>query len=196
MAFPHSIEKAREDLRKTLSDPTAPLYAVVGIADAAAASLRTARAGLDPKAIGDLARARISARLDSVQTEVLAAPGQVRALPSRASALVDEALTGALTTYSDFAGRGRTFVRRVRRQQATSELGHQAKATASKVKAATTTTKNSAAATRTTAKSAATSTKKSASAARTAAKSAATSTRKTAAAAKKAGKATSAKLGT
>jgi heparin binding hemagglutinin HbhA len=125
MTLPHSIEKAREDLRKTLSDPT-PLYAVVGIADAAAASIR---------------------------------------------AQVDDALTGAIETYDGLAGRGRTLVRRVRRQEATGELRHQAKATATKAKAATTTSRKSA-------------------------KSAATSTRKTAAAARKAGRATSAKLGT
>lgn len=170
MALPLSIEKARRDIQSSLSDLT-PLYAVVGIADAAAERLRQAR------------------------SEVMATPGQVRTLPSRAQGLVEGALTGALTTYSGLAGRGKTLVRRVRTAEETHELQHRAKATTAKVRAARTTTKNAAATTKTSATSAATTTRKSASKARTAAKSAATSSRKTAAAARDTAQATAAKLG-
>jgi heparin binding hemagglutinin HbhA len=202
MASPDPIDNTPEERRQTLSDPT-PLYAVLGIADAAAARIRITRAeleartgGLDPKSIGDLTRAKISAGVDAVQTDVKAAPGQVRALPSRAQALVDEAVNGIISTYTGLADRGRSLISRIREEEATSEFEHQAKFTVTTVKAATTTTRNSAAATRTAALSTASATKKSASAASTAAKSAASSTRKTASAAGKAAKATLGKLGT
>jgi hypothetical protein len=170
MALPLSIERARRDIQSTLSDLT-PLYAVVGIADVAAARLRRAR------------------------SDVMAAPGQVRSLPSRAQGLVDGALTGALTTYSGLAGRGKTLVTRVRTADETHELQHRVKTTTSKARAARTATKNGAAATKTSAKSAATTPRKSASTARTAAKSAATSSRKTTAAGRNTARATAAKLG-
>jgi heparin binding hemagglutinin HbhA len=181
MAFPVSIEKTRKDIESTLTDPT-PLYAVVGIADAAAAKLRSARAEL-------------GARAAAVQSDVKATPAQVWTLPSRAQALLDDAVTGALSTYSGLAGRGKTVVTRVRSQEASVELEHQAKATNAKVKAATTTAKKSTAATRKSAKSATTTTRKSVAATKTAAKSAATSSKRTTSAAAKAAEATAAKLG-
>ena len=81
MASPDPIDNPPEDRRQTVSDPT-PLYAILGIADAAAARIRITRAdlktrtgGLDPKAISDLTRTKISAGVDAVQTDVKAAPG-------------------------------------------------------------------------------------------------------------------------
>jgi hypothetical protein len=170
MALPRSIEKARWDLQHTLSDPT-PLYAVLGIADVAASTLR--QAGSD----------------------VMASSGEVKTLPRRAQGLVDGVLTGALTTYGGLAGRGRSLLTRVRSSEETQELQHRAKSTTAKVRAAGTTTKKAAAATRTSAKSTPSTTRKSASTAKTAAKSAASSSRKTAAAARNAAQATAAKLG-
>jgi heparin binding hemagglutinin HbhA len=166
MPFPPSIEKTRKDIESTLSDPT-PLYAVVGIADVAAATIRSARA----------------------------TPGQVKTLPSRAQALIDDAVSGALSTYSGLAGRGKTLVTRVRKQEATSELHDRAKATTAKVKAASTTAKKSAAATKTASKSAATTTRKSTAATKTSVKSAATSSKKSATTARKAAGAAVTKLG-
>jgi hypothetical protein len=166
MPLPPSIEKTRKDIESTLSDPT-PLYAVVGIADVAAATIRSARA----------------------------TPGQVKTLPSRAQALIDDAVSGAISTYSGLAGRGKTLVTRVRKQEATSELQDRAGATTAKVKAASTTAKKSAAATKTASKSAATTTRKSAAATKTSAKSAATSSKKSATTARKAAGAAVTKLG-
>jgi Mg-chelatase subunit ChlI len=166
MPLPPSIEKTRKDIESTLSDPT-PLYAVVGIADVAAATIRSARA----------------------------TPGQVKTLPSRAQALIDDAVSGAISTYSGLAGRGKTLVTRVRKQEATSELQDRARATTAKVKAASTTAKKSAAATKTASKSAATTTRKSAAATKTSAKSAATSSKKSATTARKAAGAAVTKLG-
>lgn len=201
MPFPPSIEKTRKDIESTLSDPT-PLYAVVGIADVAAATIRSARAelgaraaSLDPRSIGELARTRLVARVDAVQSDVKATPGQVKTLPSRAQSLLDDAVSGAISTYSGLAGRGKTLVTRVRKQEATAELQDRAKATTAKVKAAGTTAKKSAAATKTATKSATTTTRKSAAATKTSAKAAATSSKKSAATARKAAGAAGAKLG-
>jgi heparin binding hemagglutinin HbhA len=203
MALPRSIEQARRDLEHTLTDPT-PLYAVVGIADAAAARLRSARedlatmaTGARPQQITELARGRLLARVGAVQSDVAEMPRLVRAIPGRAQSLVDDTLTGAVSAYTGLAARGKTFVDGVRGQEETGELQRQAKATVTKAKAARTATQKATAAnTRATAKAATAGTKKSASTARAAAKSTVTSSKKTATATKRAAKSSARKLGT
>ena len=181
-------------LEKTL-DKT-PLYAVVGVGDVAVATLRNARAELnaraasiDPNAFRDQARATV----ESVQAEV-------RSAPARAQDLLGEMIATAFTAYGELAGRGKSLVTRVERQQATSDLQEQAKNTVSRAKATSTTAKKQASSTASAAKKATTSTtrtaKKSARRTTTSAKATTTSARKTASATKKATAAAANKTGT
>lgn len=165
MAITGTFEKARKDIRKTVSDPT-PLYAVVGIGDVAVETVRGVRAELSTQAADFAPRA-----------------------------LLGDVVSTAAARYGELAGRGRSLVTRVRKHDATVELGDQATSTRSKAKAATTTAKKSAAATRTATKSAGTTARKSGSNTKAAVKSAATSGRRTATAAKKAAEATAAEAG-
>jgi heparin binding hemagglutinin HbhA len=172
MPVSNSPTRARLDLRAAMSDPK-PLYAVVGAGDLAIAALRSVRA---------------EARQD-----------HVRALPSKAQAVIEEVVSTAVTSasfaYGELAGRGRSLVTRVRHQQATEDLDDQTQATVAKVKAASTTVKRSAAAARTSAKSTTTTTKKSAARTKTAAKSATTSAKRSAGLARKAANDASKKVG-
>ncbi|MGH3472341.1 MAG: hypothetical protein ACRDPG_09900 [Nocardioidaceae bacterium] len=196
MAFTAHLKQTREDLEKSLVDPT-PLYAVVGAGDLAAERLRAlvgelnARAAkLDAVALREQARAKLSGRLEDVQADVQSAPEQVRDLPLKAQVLVGEAFANAVSTYGVLAGRGKTLVTRVRDQQASQDLEKQLAATVSRIKAATTTARRSADTTAGSVKQSATSTATTASASaaktRKATKAAATSTKKSAGAAKKA----------
>lgn len=185
MALATTLEKTRKDIEKILSDSGA-LNVVVGTADLAVKKFRDAQAELaaraaaiDPKALRDQA-----------QATVVAAPAQVKALPTKAEAVFGEAFTTALTTYGDLAERGKGLVVRVRRQQATQDLKAQASTTASHAKATVTTAKKSAASTKTAAKSAATTAKKSAASTKSAAKSATTTAKKSAARTKTSAKST------
>lgn len=91
MALSTTIEKARKDVEKTLSDPT-PLYALAGVGDLAVEKARAAgndiaarAAAFDAKAFGDKAQAKveeiqakIAARFDTLPDDVKAAPEQAQ----------------------------------------------------------------------------------------------------------------------
>lgn len=183
MPITTTFDKTRKDLERTLADidPT-PLYAVVGAGDLAVEKIRAARAEL-------------SSRAESVQSEVLGAPAQAKALPTKAQSAVGEAIATALTTYSELASRGKKLVTRVGGQQATQDLRAQAKSTGSSAKATTTTAKKQAAATRKSAATTASTAKKSTGRAKTPAKATATSAKKTASAAKRAAATGASKVG-
>ncbi len=163
------LDKTRSDVERALSDlDKTPLYAVVGVGDLAVAKLRNARGEID-----------------------------VQSVPSKAQGLLGDAIVSAFSTYGDLAGRGKSLVTRVRRQQATSDLQEQAESTVARAKATRTTvkkqagatTQSAAATTATARKSAAATTstaKKSASRAKSSAKATTTSAKKTASATKKA----------
>ncbi len=214
MPFNITMDKARKDIERTFADvDKTPLYAVVGVTDLAAEKLRSARTELsaraaqfDPKTLRDQAQTTVSQRMTSMQTELRSAPEQARGLPLRAQSALDEVVATAVTAYGDLAGRGKTLVTRVRRQQATQNLADQAKSTVSRAKSTRTTVKNQAAtvkssatATAETAKESvgetATTVKQSASRAKSSGKATTTSAKKTAAAAKKATSATASKVG-
>ncbi|MEJ7690386.1 MAG: hypothetical protein WKF76_08160 [Nocardioidaceae bacterium] len=172
------LDKTRTDLERALSDlDKTPLYAVVGVGDLAVAKLRNARGEID-----------------------------VQSVPGRAQGLLGDAIVSAFSAYGDLAGRGKSLVTRVRRQQATSDLQEQATSTVARAKATKTTlkkqagaTKQSAAATASTARKSAAATtstaKKSASRAKSSAKATTTSAKKTASATKKATSAAANKTG-
>jgi heparin binding hemagglutinin HbhA len=159
-----SADKTRRDIENAITDPT-PLYALVGAGDVAVAALRTASSELGARA----AKLSPKALREQAQSSVEGAPAQVQALPGKATAALTDVVSSAVTAYADLAGRGRTLVTSVRRQSATSDVQSQAKATVSKVKAASTTARTSAARTSRAAKSAGTSAKRTASAAKKAA---------------------------
>lgn len=163
MAFTNQLDQTRKDLEKAISDPT-PLYAVVGAGDLAIGKLRDA-----------------GARVEAVRADVKSTPEQMLTFPDRAQTLLGDMLATAVSTYGELAGRGKSLVTRVRKQQATVDLADQAKATVSKVKAASTTAEKSAAATRSAAKGTTTRARKSAAATRPSAKATATTARKSAA---------------
>ena len=203
MAIPATFDKTRKDLEKALADST-PLLAVVGAGDLAVEKLRKAGAGLNARAI-DLntrvskvdatavrgqAKARVEglqsalqSRVDAVQADVLAAPDQVKTLPSKAQAALDATYSTALSTYEDLAGRGKTLVTRIRKQQATVDLEQQAGSTVSHAKGTATTAKKSASRTKSAAKSTKTTAKKQAKATTSSAKATSTAAQKTAKAA-------------
>jgi heparin binding hemagglutinin HbhA len=97
--------------------------------------------------------------------------------------------------YGDLVERGRTLVKRIRRQDETRELKARAKSTVGRAKAANTTARKNAAATRTSAKRTATTARNSANSTGSAVKGAATSARRTAKAAAKATEAGAAQVG-
>lgn len=215
MTINTTLDKTRKDLERTLSDmDKTPLYAVVGATDLAVERIRTARSELstrasqfDPKALRDQAQSTITARVETWQADVRSAPDQARDLPVKAQAVVGDAIASALTAYGDLAGRGKSLVTRVRRQQSTADLTDQAKSTVARAKSTTTTakkqsaaTKRSAGATAGTAKQSVTNTggtaKKSTTRVKSSAKATTTSARKTTTAAKKATTATASKVGT
>lgn len=172
------LDKTRTDLERALSDlDKSPLYAVVGVGDLAVSKLRNARGEID-----------------------------VQSVPSKAQGLLGDAIVSAFSAYGDLAGRGKSLVTRVRRQQATSDLQEQAKSTVARAKATRTTvkkqasaTQQSAAATTSTAKKSAAATKstakKSAGRARSSVKATTTSAKKTASATQKASNAAATKTG-
>src|SRR5680860_946209 len=135
-----TLDKTRRDLERTLADvDKTPLYAVVGVTDLAVEKIRVARAELrsrvshlDAKAFRDQAQTAVAQRIAAVQSDVTAVPEQAKALPVRAQAALGEAIGTALTAYGDLAGRGKTLVNRVRRQQSTADLTDQAKSTAAR----------------------------------------------------------------
>ena len=172
MALVTTLDKTRKDLETKLIDST-PLLAFVGAGDLAVEKLRIVGSELNARAAGlnaratDLGtraskldaatvRAEAKSRIDDVQAEALAAPQQIRALPGKAQAVLGDYIAGALTTYGELAVRGQTLVGRIRSQQATQDLQHQAKATASQAKATSTTAKKSASRTKSAAKAAGT----------------------------------------
>jgi hypothetical protein len=176
MTFASTIDKTRKDIEKALGDKLgdkSPLHVLAGVSDLAAERVRAARAEL-------------ASRAESFD------PKTLRDLPAKAQEAAEDAVTivvsSALIAYGDLSERGKTLVDRVRGQQATADVKHQASTTTAKAKATTTTAKKSASSTAKSAKKSATRTK-------TAAKSTATSAKKTAKAAEKAVGDTASKLG-
>jgi hypothetical protein len=148
MMIPSQLDKARKDLHDNLSDLT-PLYVVVGMADAAAARVRSAGSDLGTRAAGALTVAGttysdLAGRGRTLVTRVRgqAATGE---LEHQAKATVTKA-KAATTTTKRAATRAKTSTR-----------------------AAATTTRRSASTAKTAAKSAATSSRRTAGAARKAA---------------------------
>lgn len=202
---PHAtLDKTRKDLEKVLADSTA-LHAVIGAGDLAVAKLREARgewsaraARLDAQVLREQAQQAqqtLVARVGAVQADVKSAPQQVRALPTKAQAAFEEALSTAVTAYADLAGRGRELVTRVRSSEAAADLQEQVQTTVSQAKATTATAKKGAEATRRSAKTTTHTAKKHADETASAAKGAAGSAKKTATAAKKAAEDTAATVG-
>lgn len=129
------------DIRKTLTDPGA-LYAVAGAGDLAVEKLRT------------------------VPTRAMALPTQALLLPVKAQDVVLDAVVDlggrAGGVYGDLAVRGKSVVRRIRRQKAGQELQETSVTTVRRTKATTAAAKKSATETRTAAKSTARSARKTA----------------------------------
>jgi heparin binding hemagglutinin HbhA len=208
MALASTFEKTRKDIEKALVDSGA-LQAAVGAGDLAVKKLREARtelgdlaATIDSKVLRervDAVQASVVGRLGTLQADAKAAPDQVKDLPTRAQAVLGEAVTFALTTYGDLAERGQDLVARVRGQQANANLKDQASTTAAHARATRTTAKKSAAKTASTTKSAAqrsaSTAKRSAAGTKTSTKATTTSAKKTASAAKKATGSTASKVG-
>jgi hypothetical protein len=194
MTLASTIDKTRKDIEKALGDKS-PFLVLAGVGDLAAERVRAARADLaaraetfDAKSLRDEAQARIAAL-----------PALAQSLPNKAEDAVTVVVSNALIAYGDLTERGKTFVSRVRGQQATADFVDQAPATVAKAKAASTTARKSASSTSATAKRSAASTaasaKKSAARTKTAGKAATTSATKTTKAAQKAADDSAAKLG-
>ena len=116
--------------QKAIGDRT-PLYAAVGAGDLAVEKIRAARQKLDGTSFRE-AQARVTARVNAVQADVMSAPHRVLDLPVRFQAaladVVSTALSGTVTTYTELAGRGRTVVSGVPTQPDSSQ--HMGEATA------------------------------------------------------------------
>jgi hypothetical protein len=116
-----------KDLEATLSKSTTVL-AVVGAGDLALEKLMAARedltgraAAFDPKTFRDQAQDTIASGVGVLQTELQAAPEQLRALPetaqewpTRAQSLVADLLSAAFALYGELVGRGTHRVTQVR----------------------------------------------------------------------------------
>ena len=199
---PHAtLDKTRRDLERVLADSTA-LHAVIGAGDLAVAKLReahgewTARAAqLDTRALREQAQRTLVSRVGAVGADVKSAPRQVKALPTRAQAVFEEALSTAFTAYADLAGRGRELVTRVRATEAAADLQEQVETTVAKAEATTTTAKRGAEATARSAKTTTHTANKHVDETASAAKDAAGGAKKVAAAAKKAAEDTAATVG-
>ncbi len=128
------IDRIRiKELEESLANST-PLLAVVGAGDFAVEKLRAARdeishrtATFDSKSFRDQAQASFSARAESLQSDMKAAPDQLKALPehaqewpAKAQSLFADVVSTAFSTYGDFAGRGKTIVTQARGEQSTS----------------------------------------------------------------------------
>jgi hypothetical protein len=198
-------------------DATRPFYAAVGAGDLAVALARTATADvqsraakvdLEPKVLRDQALTLVSSRVEELQGDakkVQAAfearlaelQADAKSLPERIERLVNDYRAELNKTVEEFnkaylelAGRGESFVKRVRSQESTKQAKAAAGTTATKAKTASTQAKKSAKSTTTTAKKSAERTtsaaKKSAKPATSSAKATGTAAKKTATAAKKA----------
>lgn len=193
------MAQAKFDIK---TEATRPLYAGVGVTDAAVALVRdyvadvqkrfagvqkdvqTRVTGLDlqPKALRDQAVTVVGARVDALSQE---AKARRTAIEARVAELQADALklpTRVNETYADLAKRGETLVVRIRKQEST----QQAKASAgtTQVKAKTTKTQATKATKTTakkTAKKASSTAKKSSAAPKSSAKATATAAKKTAA---------------
>ncbi len=126
--------------------PTA-LLAVVGVGDLAVEKMRDARAQAPAAAqqrVADLqvvAHRSVAATQQAAQqrvTAVRSVPGQLRGLPAQGQARVSSAVDQAADVYKELAGRGQHLLSRIRHQDATQELEHQARDTATQARATAT----------------------------------------------------------
>jgi hypothetical protein len=180
------------EIKKTASEYG---YAVVGITDLAVERVRRAQA----RAKGRAADVRTELERVDLDAELKKLQAKVQHVPTAALTLGIEVAGKAEETYGELAGRGKTLVKRIKQQRATTELVRQGKATVSRTKAAVTTVRrgadetgsvaaSSVATTATTARKRATTTKR-------ATKATMTSARRTAGNAAKATKAAADKVG-
>lgn len=123
MDLSRSFDRTAKDLERALSNSTA-FNAAIGAADVAVSFVRHGRTELNSRAatfdstsIVGQAHASMAARVEAMRVDVKAAPRLVRALPEMAQTALDEAVTAAIATYGDLAGRGEAVVARVRAQQ-------------------------------------------------------------------------------
>lgn len=116
-----------EDVRK--NTPTSPLYAAVGVTDLAVELARDARLSAEQTVTrikGDLAPARVQGNLTAAADGAVA---QAKELPARA---LNEVLVlggRAAEGYDKLVHRGEKLIRRLRSQQSTQDLIHQAEVT-------------------------------------------------------------------
>jgi hypothetical protein len=203
-----------------------PLLAAVGAGDLAVEFARTATADvqaraakvdLEPKVLRDQALTLVSSRVEELQGDAKKAQtafearlaelqADAKSLPERIEKLVNDYRAELNKTVEEFnkaylelAGRGESFVKRVRSQESTKQAKAAAGTTATKAKTASTQVKKSAKSTTTTAKKSAKRTtsaaKKSAKPATSSAKATGTAAKKTASAAAKATSDAAAKAG-
>jgi heparin binding hemagglutinin HbhA len=178
-----------------------PVLAVIGVGDLAVEKIRevssdvqarSAKINLEPK--------RLQADIEhATKQRVEHARAAQHKAQQRAEAVFNDVVATATTTYDHLAGRGKTLVDRVMRQQATQNLKRAASTTSSQAKATSTTAKKAASTTGSSAKSSASSTgttaKKSAAQTKSRAKATGTSAKKTASAAGEAAQDTAKKVG-
>lgn len=144
------------DIRTTFDKITSKtsVYAAAGAGDLAAEKLRAATGRLrqvDGTQLRDQARAGLGAL-----------QGGVGSLPGYAATTVNGLGQEAHDVYDDLVGRGRSIIRRVRRQRATEELREQAGTTAARARATRRTAQDAATSTATSTKRTARSTRRSA----------------------------------
>lgn len=182
-------------------DASGPFYAAVGVADltvefarsaAAEAQRRLAEVDLEPRTLRDHALTAVGARVEDLQDEAKALPGNV-------STYLDYTISELTDAYGGLTARGKGLVSRIRGQQATQDARAAGRSTAARAKTAKTQTTKSASQTARTAKKSAgdtrTAAKKTGTTAKRNTKATGTSARKTASASTKAASAAGRKVG-
>ncbi|MGH3354387.1 MAG: hypothetical protein ACRDOJ_00730 [Nocardioidaceae bacterium] len=158
-------------LNQNIKTPT-PVLAVIGIGDLAMEKLRAAgtdvqarssKINLEPKRL----QADFEAFAKQGVEDVKAAPAKAQA---KAQETLHEVVAQATNTYDGLAGRGKTLVDRIRKQEATQDVVRTAQQTKTQAKGTATTARKSAAQTKSRAKGTTTSAKKTTGVAKTAAK--------------------------
>jgi hypothetical protein len=155
------MAKAKFDIKEIKLDPTRPLYAGVGVVDAAVEVVREYVADVqtkfldvqksvttrdfEPKALREQAVTVVKPRVDAlskdakarraaVEARIADLQSEARTLPAKVQAAVTENVTTVTDTYGDLAKRGEALVTRIRRQEATKATVSSAKTTKAKAK--------------------------------------------------------------
>lgn len=136
-------------MARTQNQIPTPFYAVIGVGDLAVEKIRdistdvqarSSRINLEPKRLQADIEAVAKQRVDDVRA------AQHKA-QQRAEGVFNDVVSQASTTYDSLAGRGKSLVERIRRQQSTQAAKQAASTTKSQGKAATTTARKSASST-------------------------------------------------